>query len=81
MRRSSLHNLVPEIAAKAAHPAVTMILPMHFIASSARAISPITAVIIVVSGMANISSAGSSSAAIPMIKLCLTVVIMNFILF
>lgn len=75
-------NLVPEIAAKSGIPAVTMILPMHFIASSARAISPITAVIIVVSGMANISSFELvKRTAIPMIGSCLTVVIMNFILF
>ena len=33
---------------------VLMLLPMHFAASIARAVSPITAVIVVVSGMANL---------------------------
>ena len=75
-------NLVPDIAAKSGIAAVTMILPMHFIASSARAISPITAVIIVVSGMANISSFDLvKRTAIPMIGSCITLVVANFILF
>ena len=75
-------NLVPDIAAKSGIAAVTMILPMHFIASSARAISPITAVIIVVSGMANISSFDLvKRTAIPMIGSCITLVLANFLLF
>ena len=75
-------NLVPDIAAKSGIAAVTMILPVHFIASSARAISPITAVIIVVSGMANISSFDLvKRTAIPMIGSCITLVLANFIFF
>lgn len=75
-------NLVPDIAAKTGMAAVLMVLPMHFIASSARAISPITAVIIVASGMAGISSFDLvKRTAIPMIGSCLTVIIMNFVLF
>lgn len=75
-------NLVPEIALKSGLPAVLMILPMHFIASSARAISPITAVIIVTSGMAGISSFDLvKRTAIPMLGACITIVVANFILF
>ncbi len=75
-------NLVPEIAAKTGTAAVVMILPMHFIASAARAISPITAVIVVAAGMAGISSFDLvKRTAIPMIGAIITLVTANFILF
>lgn len=75
-------NLVPEIAARTGVNAAFMILPMHLIASSARAISPITGVIIVASGMAGISSFDLvKRTAIPMIVSCLLIVIGNFVLF
>lgn len=73
-------NLVPQIAQQTGISAVVMILPMHFIASAARAISPITAVIIVASGMAGISSFDLvKRTAIPMIGCCLTIIIANFV--
>ena len=75
-------NLVPDIAAQTGVAAVLMILPMHFIASSARAISPITAVIVVAAGMAGISSFDLvKRTAIPMIGASITLVIANFIFF
>lgn len=75
-------NLVPTIAAKTGVAASLMILPMHFIASSARAISPITAVIVVAAGMAGISPFDLvKRTAIPMIGASITLVIANFILF
>lgn len=75
-------NLVPDIAAKTGIAAVLMILPMHFIASAARAISPITAVIVVSAGMAGISPFDLvKRTAIPMIGASITLVAANFILF
>ncbi len=75
-------NLVPDIAAKTGIATVLMILPMHFIASAARAISPITAVIVVTAGMAGISSFDLvKRTAIPMIGACITLVAANFFLF
>lgn len=75
-------NLVPEIAAKTGIAASFMILPMHLIASSARAISPITGVIIVASGMAGISPFDLvKRTAIPMVVSCLLIVIGDFVLF
>lgn len=47
--------LTPTVAAKMAVAPVLMLLPMHFAASLARSVSPITAVIVVVSGMASVS--------------------------
>jgi DcuC family C4-dicarboxylate transporter len=59
-----------------------MILPMHFVASSARAISPITGVIVVASGMADISPFDLVKRTfIPMMGSCITIVAANFILF
>lgn len=75
-------NLVPSIAAHTGVAAALMILPMHFIASSARTISPITAVIVVAAGMAGISPFDLvKRTAIPMIGASLTLVIANFVLF
>ena len=40
-------SLIPDIAAGLHIPAVVMIMPMHFATTLARAVSPITAVIVV----------------------------------
>lgn len=75
-------NLVPDIAAKTGVEAAFMIMPMHLIASSARAISPITGVIIVASGMAGISPFDLvKRTAIPMIVSCVLIVVGNFMIF
>ncbi|WP_251440098.1 C4-dicarboxylate transporter DcuC [Veillonella intestinalis] len=75
-------NLVPSIAASTGVSAALMILPMHFIASAFRAISPITAVIVVASGMAGISPFDLvKRTAIPMIGAGITLVIANFVMF
>ena len=47
--------LAPVVAAKMAIPPVAMLLPMQFASSIARSVSPITAVIVAVSGIANVS--------------------------
>lgn len=75
-------NLVPAIAAKTGVAASFMVLPMHLIASSARAISPITGVIIVASGMAGISPFDLvKRTAIPMAVSCVLIVVANFVIF
>ena len=75
-------NLVPDIAAKTGAQAAFMIMPMHLIASSARAISPITGVIIVASGMAGISPFDLvKRTAIPMAVSCILIVAGNFVIF
>lgn len=51
----SFAELIPSIAQGLSIPAVVMIMPMHFATSLARAMSPITAVIVVTSGMAGVS--------------------------
>ena len=51
----SFAALIPSIAAGLKIPAVVMIMPMHFATSLARAVSPITAVIVVCSGIAGVS--------------------------
>ncbi len=48
-------NLVPEVAASVGVSGVSMILPMQLAASIARSVSPITAVIVAVSGVAGVS--------------------------
>lgn len=48
-------NLVPDVASSVGVSAVSMILPMQFAASIARSVSPITAVIVAVSGVAGVS--------------------------
>lgn len=75
-------NLVPEIAKQTGVQAAFMIMPMHLIASSARAISPITGVIIVASGMAGISPFDLvKRTAIPMAVSCVLIVVGNFLFF
>lgn len=51
----SFAGLIPRIAKGLDIPAVVMIMPMHFATSLARAVSPITAVIVVTSGIAGVS--------------------------
>ncbi|MGQ7116151.1 hypothetical protein ACUOFC_66620, partial [Escherichia sp. TWPC-MK] len=48
-------SLIPNIAAGLHVPAVVMIMPMHFATTLARAVSPITAVVVVTSGIAGVS--------------------------
>jgi DcuC family C4-dicarboxylate transporter len=74
--------MTPEIAAKMSVPAVVMLLPMHFAASAARAISPITAVIVVSSSMGGVSPFDVvKRTAIPMIGALITLTVANFIYF
>jgi C4-dicarboxylate transporter, DcuC family len=47
--------LAPVVAGKMAIAPVAMLLPMQFASSIARSVSPITAVIVAVSGIANVS--------------------------
>ncbi|POT55045.1 C4-dicarboxylate transporter [Citrobacter amalonaticus] len=51
----SFASLIPDIAAGLHIPAVVMIMPMHFATTLVRAVSPITAVIVVTSGIAGVS--------------------------
>jgi len=74
--------LTPTVASKMSIAPVVMLLPMHFAASAARAISPITAVIVVASSMGGVSPFDVvKRTAIPMIGALLTIVIANFIFF
>lgn len=74
--------LTPTVAEKMSIAPVFMLLPMHFAASAARAISPITAVIVVSAGMANISPFDLvKRTAIPMIGALICIVIGNFLFF
>ena len=60
-------KLVPDVASSVGVSAVSMILPMQFAASIARSVSPITAVIVAVSGVAKVSPvAVVKRTAIPM---------------
>lgn len=47
--------LAPKIASQLGFPAVYMLLPMQIASGAARVLSPITAVVVAVAGMANIS--------------------------
>jgi len=74
--------LTPTVAAKMSVAPVVMLLPMHFAASAARAMSPITAVIVVASSMGGVSPFDVvKRTAIPMIGALITLVAANFILF
>ena len=74
--------LTPAVAAKMSIAPVLMVLPMHLVASSARAISPITAVIVVSSSMGGVSPFDVvKRTAIPMVGSLLVVIIANFALF
>lgn len=74
--------LTPTVAAKMSVAPVVMLLPMHFAASAARAMSPITAVIVVASSMGNVSPFDVvKRTAIPMAGALLTLVAANFFFF
>ena len=74
--------LTPTVAAKMSVPAVVMLLPMHFAASAARAMSPITAVIVVSSSMGGVSPFDVvKRTAIPMAGALITLVAANFFFF
>ena len=78
----SFASLIPKIAAGLNIPAVVMIMPMHFATSLARAISPITAVIVVTSGIAGVSPFDVvKRTAIPMIVGFIVNVAVTIILF
>ena len=63
----SFASLIPNIAAGLHVPAVVMIMPMHFATTLARAVSPITAGVVVTSGIAGVSPfAVVKRTAIPM---------------
>lgn len=75
-------SLTPLVAHKMGIAPVVMLLPMHFAASSARAISPITAVIVVASSMGGVSPFEViKRTAIPMIGALITLVAANFFFF
>ncbi|QDR82352.1 Putative cryptic C4-dicarboxylate transporter DcuD [Sporomusa termitida] len=74
--------LTPVVAAKMSVAPVVMLLPMHFAASAARAISPITAVIVVASSMGGVSPFDVvKRTAIPMIGALIVIIVANFVLF
>lgn len=74
--------LTPTVAAKMSVAPVVMLLPMHFAASAARAISPITAVIVVASSMGGVSPFDVvKRTAIPMIGALITIIVANFAFF
>lgn len=61
-------KLVPDVAGSVGVSAVSMILPMQFAASIARSVSPITAVIVAVAGVAKVSPVALiKRTAIPML--------------
>ena len=74
--------LTPTVAAKMGLAPVLMLMPMHFAASIARSVSPITAVIVVTSSMGGISPFDLvKRTAIPMVGAMITMVAATFILF
>ena len=74
--------LTPTVAAKMSVAPVVMLLPMHFAASAARAMSPITAVIVVASSMGGVSPFDVvKRTAIPMAGALITLVAANFFFF
>lgn len=74
--------LTPTVAAKMSVAPVVMLLPMHLAASAARAMSPITAVIVVASSMGGVSPFDVvKRTAIPMAGALITLVVANFIFF
>ncbi|WP_288183282.1 hypothetical protein [uncultured Sporomusa sp.] len=74
--------LILTIAAKMSVEPAVMLLPMHFAASVARAVFPITPVIVVSSGMGGVSPfALVKRTAIPMAGALLVIIVANFVLF
>lgn len=77
----SFAALVPDVAKEMSIPAVLMLLPMQFASGLARSFSPITAVIVAISGIAQVSPIDVvKRTAIPMIGGLIVTVIMDFIL-
>lgn len=75
-------SLAPDVAAKMAIHPVLMILPMQLAAGIARSVSPITSVIVAVSGISDVSPVDVvKRTAIPMAGALIVTVIANFILF
>lgn len=78
----SFAALTPAVATKMAINPVLMLLPMHFAGSTARAMSPITAVIVVCANMGGVSPFDVvKRTAIPMAGSLITIVVTNFVLF
>lgn len=78
----SFAALVPDLANKMGISSVYMLLPMQFASGIARTLSPITPVIVAVSGISDVSTMDvAKRTAIPMIGALLTTVITNYILF
>ena len=74
--------LTPTVAAKMSVAPVVMLLPMHFAASVARSVSPITAVIVVASSMGGVSPFDVvKRTAIPMAGALIALVVANFLFF
>lgn len=74
--------LTPTVASKMGIAPVLMLLPMHFGASIARSVSPITAVIVVASSMGDVSPFDVvKRTAIPMVGAMIVNVAATFILF
>ena len=74
--------LVPDIATKLSIPAISMLLPMQLAAGIARSVSPITAVIVAVCGISEVSPFEVvKRTAIPMLVGLVVVIISSFILF
>lgn len=75
-------SLAPDVAAKMSLSPVLMLLPMQLASGIARSVSPITAAIIAVSGIANVSPFDVvKRTAIPMSGALLVSMAMGFILF
>lgn len=73
--------LAPTIATKMSIAPVAMLLPMQFAASIARSVSPITAVIVAISGVANVSPFEVvKRTAIPMVGAMLVNIIASALL-
>jgi len=74
--------LAPDVAAKISISPIIMLLPMQLAAGIARSMSPITAAIIAVSGISNVSPVDVvKRTAIPMAGALFVSMVMNFILF
>lgn len=74
--------LAPDVSSQVGIATVVMVLPMQFAASIARSVSPITAVIVAVSGVSDVNPVDVvKRTAIPMTGALLVTVIANFILF
>ncbi|MBU5483795.1 C4-dicarboxylate transporter DcuC [Clostridium sp. MSJ-11] len=75
-------SLAPEVALKAGIPSVIMLMPMQLAAGIARSMSPITSVIVGVSGISEVSPFEvAKRTLIPMLGALIVTVISTFILF